>query len=292
MAEKLGLDMIPIILHGAGDCMNKGENHLRGGSITIKIYPRVRVGEKDYGADYHERTKLMLAFYRREYAILKEELETPDYFRRKLIRNYIYKGPVLEWYTRIKLSLESNYNLINSFVPREAKIVDIGCGYGYLSYLLGFVSPKRKITGIDYDVDKIEMANHCISKNDHVNFVAADAVEFSYDFSDVFILSDVLHYMSHDKQEILLENCIRHLNPKGVIIVRDADRDMEKRHRGTRYTEFFSTRSGFNKSDQNRLFFLSGKTIREIAAKHNMQIRVVDNSRLTSNVLFVLNNNR
>ncbi|MBN1790947.1 MAG: 1-acyl-sn-glycerol-3-phosphate acyltransferase [Bacteroidales bacterium] len=292
MAEKLGLDMIPIILHGAGDCMNKGENHLRGGSITIKIYPRVQVGDKAYGANYHERTKLMLAFYRREYAILKEEFETPDYFRKKLIRNYIYKGPVLEWYTRIKLSLENNYNLINSFVPREAKIVDIGCGYGYLSYLLSFVSPKRKITGIDYDADKIDMANHCISKNEHVNFFAADAIEFSYDFADVFILSDVLHYMSHEKQEVLLEKCIRNLNPKGVIIVRDADRDMEKRHRGTRYTEFFSTRSGFNKSDQNRLFFLSGKTIREFAAKHNLQTRVIDNSRLTSNVLFVLNNIR
>ncbi len=289
MAEKLGLDMLPIFLHGPGDCMNKGENHLRGGSITIKIYPRIKVGDKAYGADYHERTKTMLAFYRREYARIKEELETPDYFRKKLIRNYIYKGPVLEWYTRIKLSLEGNYNLINSYVPREARIVDIGCGYGYLSYLLSFVSPKRRILGIDYDADKIEMANHCISKSDNVNFIAADATEFPYDFADVFILSDVLHYMPDEEQENLLEKCIHYLNPKGVIIIRDADRDLEKRHRGARYTEFFSTRSGFNKSDQNRLYFLSGKTVREIAAKHNMQIQVIDNSRLTSNVLFILN---
>jgi hypothetical protein len=28
--------------------------------------------------------------------MLKKELETPSYFRKRLIRNYIYKGPVLE----------------------------------------------------------------------------------------------------------------------------------------------------------------------------------------------------
>ena len=288
MAETLGLDLLPIFIHGAGDCMNKGENHLRGGSITIKIYPRVKAGDKKFGIDYHEKTKSMLAFYRSEYAKIKEELEIPTYFRKKLIRNYIYKGPVIEWYTRIKLSLEGNYELINSLIPRDATVLDIGCGYGYLAYLLSFVSPKRKIQGVDYDADKIEMANHCISKNDRVDFVSADAFEFPFEKADVFVLSDVLHYLPHDKQEILLERCIGQLNPNGKIIIRDADRDLEKRHRGTRYTEFFSTRSGFNKSDQNRLFFFSGKTIQKIAMKHYLQTEIIDITRFTSNVLFVL----
>ncbi len=288
MAEKLNLDLLPIFIHGAGDCMNKGENHLRGGSITVKIYPRIKADDKTYGTDYHERTKFMLAFYRREFLKIREELETPTYFRKKLIRNFIYKGPVLEWYTRIKLSLEGNYELINSLVPRKAKVVDIGCGYGYLSYLLRFVSADRRILGIDYDEDKIEMANHCISKNDRVDFVSADAADYAFENADIFILSDVLHYLPHDKQEALLDRCIGTLNPGGKIIIRDADRDLEKRHRGTRYTEFFSTRSGFNKSDQNQLFFFSGKIIQEIATKHNLRTEIMDNSRYTSNVLFVL----
>jgi 1-acyl-sn-glycerol-3-phosphate acyltransferase len=288
MAEKFGLDLLPVFIHGAGDCMNKSENHLRGGSITVKIYPRVKPGDRGYGADYHEMTRSMLTFYRKEYEKMKEELETPGYFRKKLIRNYIYKGPVLEWYTRIKLSLEGNYKLINSNIPRDACIVDIGCGYGYLSYMLSFVSEKRIILGIDYDADKVEIANNCISKNDRVNFVTADAAEYAFKNADVFILSDVLHYLPEEMQDVLLEKCIGHLNPNGKIIIRDADRDLEKRHRGTRYTEFFSTRSGFNKADQNRLYFFSGRKIRDIATRHGFQTEVIDNSRLTSNMLFVL----
>jgi 1-acyl-sn-glycerol-3-phosphate acyltransferase len=288
IAERLKLDVLPIFIHGAGDCMNKGENHLRGGSITLKIYPRIKPGDPDYGSDYHEMARLMLSFYRREYAKIREELETPAYFRRKVIRNYIFKGPVLEWYTRIKLSLEGNYAHINSLIPREATITDIGCGYGYLSYLLGFVSPQRKILGIDYDADKIELANHCISKSEDINFIAADATEFTFHNADVFILSDVLHYLPDDKQTILLERCMEKLNPNGKIIIRDADRDLKKRHRGTKYTEFFSTRSGFNKADQNRLYFFSAQKIMDIANKYGFKTEIAESSRLTSNVLFVL----
>jgi 1-acyl-sn-glycerol-3-phosphate acyltransferase len=288
LAEKLGLDLLPVMIHGAGDCMNKRENHLRGGSVTLKIFPRIQVGSKEYGSDYHERTKTMLAFYRREYNNMKEELETPSYFRGKLIRNYIYKGPFLEWYTRIKLSLENNYELYDRYVPRDARVVDIGCGYGFISYMLAFVSDKREILGIDYDADKIELARHCISGNGQLQFVEADALSYPFQQADVFILSDVLHYLPADDQQVLLERCASRLNPGGVIIIRDADLDLKRRHMGTRYTEFFSTRLGFNKLQGNRLCFFSGDKIRQFAEKHSMQLETIDVAKLTSNMFYVL----
>lgn len=288
LAEKLNLDIVPVLIHGASDCMNKGENHLRSGKVTIKIFKRIHADDKNYGTDYHERTKSLLEFFRSSYNDLKLELETPEYFRKKLIRNYVYKGPILEWYTRIKLSMENNYDIIHRNVPLEASVVDIGCGYGMVSYMLNFTSGKRKILGIDYDEDKIVMANNCISKNENVNFVASDAVTFDYPKSDVFILSDVLHYMPEEKQERLLSACIRNLNEGGSIIIRDADKDLTKRHLGTRYTEFFSTHFGFNKAAENKLFFFSGSMISGIAEKHNMTVEITDRTKLTSNILYIL----
>jgi 2-polyprenyl-3-methyl-5-hydroxy-6-metoxy-1,4-benzoquinol methylase len=195
---------------------------------------------------------------------------------------------VLEWFTRIKLSIEKNYIAIHNNLPREAYIIDIGCGYGMISYLLSFTSEKRRILGIDYDNNKIELANNCISKNERINFVTADAVTYEYPQADVFILSDVLHYIPEEKQEQLLSRCIKHLNPGGVIIIRDADKDLIKRHLGTRYTEFFSTRFGYNKSLNGKLFFFSGKQIVELARKNNLNVEVIDNTRLTSNLLYIL----
>lgn len=291
MAHQLKVDLIPVIIHGAGDCMNKGENHLRGGSVTLRICKRIAPGDPLYGNDYHEMTKSMLRFFRKEYESMKVMLETPDYFRRKVIRNYIYKGPVLEWYTRIKLSLEGNYAPINDLVPREASIVDIGCGYGFLSYMLGFVSPSRKILGIDYDADKIELAENCISKTSNISFVSADATQYNFENADVFILSDVLHYLPEDKQDELIMQCMAKLNEGGKIIIRDADRDNKKRHWGTRYTEFFSTRSGFNKAKNNRLFFFSGNKISALAQSHGFSLHRTERSKLTSNIQVVLEKN-
>jgi 2-polyprenyl-3-methyl-5-hydroxy-6-metoxy-1,4-benzoquinol methylase len=230
----------------------------------------------------------MLNFYRQEWKRIREELETTSYFRGKLIRNYIYKGPLLEWYTRIKLRLENNYAIYDKYIPRRAKIVDIGCGYGFLVYMLSFVSRDRRITGIDYDPEKIELADHCISKHDGVTFVSADASTYPFENSDVFILNDMLHYMPEDKQKELLLRCAAHLNKGGMIMIRDADKDLAKRHLGTRYTEFFSTRSGFNKAKDNRLYFFSGQKIREIADDQGLQLEIVDNTKLTSNILYVL----
>jgi predicted exporter/1-acyl-sn-glycerol-3-phosphate acyltransferase/2-polyprenyl-3-methyl-5-hydroxy-6-metoxy-1,4-benzoquinol methylase len=288
MAEQLGLDLLPVFIHGASDCMTKGENHLRGGSITVKIYPRVRPDDPAYGADYHERTRNMLLFYRSEWVKIREELETPDYFRLKLVRNYIYKGPVLEWYTRIKLRLEDNYALFDRYVPRKAIVTDIGCGYGYLSLMLGFVSGERQILGIDYDEEKINLARNCISRGDHIRFEAGDANDFHFEPADVFIFGDMLHYLDPEHQEGLLDRCISLLHPGGRIIIRDADRDLNQRHRGTRYTEFFSTRSGFNKSDRHRLYFFSGSKVRELADRNGLKLEVIDNTHLTSNVMYVL----
>jgi SAM-dependent methyltransferase len=256
--------------------------------VTIKIFPRIKAEDRSIGKDYHERTKTLLNFFRSEYQKMKIELETPHYFRKKLVRNYIYKGPVLEWYTRIKLSLENNYETINKNVPREAEIVDIGCGYGMVSYMLSFTSENRKILGIDYDNDKIELANNCISKNDRIRFVTADAVTYEYPKADCFLLSDVLHYMPEEKQEQLLLSCIRNLNPGGTIIIRDADKDLQKRHIWTRYTESFSTRFGYNKSLNKKLFFFSGRRILEMASGNNMSVEVSESSQVTSNRLYIL----
>src|SRR5690606_41984808 len=68
-------------------------------------------------------------FRSREFAALSAELETTDYMRMPLIHRYIFKGPVLEWYMRVKLNLEKDYRFFNEIVPRDARIIDVGCGY-------------------------------------------------------------------------------------------------------------------------------------------------------------------
>lgn len=292
LADKLNLEILPVIIHGSGHCLTRGEVFLRSGHITVKIFNRINIKDGKFGDTYLLQAKFMAKFYREEYEKLKLKEETPDYFRDRLIKQYIYKGPVLEWYLKVKLKLEKNYVLFNELIPVKASIVDIGCGYGFMSFMLGYLSDNRNITGVDYDVNKIELANYCNSQNptfgNRVNFVQADIGDYSFPKSDVFILSDVLHYMPEEKQDILIKRCIENLNPNGIILIRDADRDLKKRHWGTKYTEFFSTRFGFNQMKYKRLYFISGKQISNIVSKYNMNLQIIDNTKFTSNLIYII----
>jgi uncharacterized protein len=290
IAEKLNIDIVPIIIHGTAFVQGKDDSFmLKPGRITVKYLPRISASDKSFGESYTEKTKNISKYFKAEYALMRKEIETVDYYFNRLSKNYIYKGPIVEWYMRVKVKLEDNYRLFESLLPKKGIITDIGCGYGFLPYMLSFMSEDRIIIGTDYDEEKIAVAANCFSRTKNVSFFAADATECELPKSDAFIMSDILHYLPAAEQEKLIEKCIRNLNQHGMILIRDADSSMSKRHWGTRYTEFISTNVGFNKT-KNKLEFVPSTFITDVVKKHNLSIEKIDNTKLTSNVIYVIKN--
>ncbi len=289
LAEKLNVDILPIMIHGTNYTLTKKDQLLKDGQLTVKILPRIKPDDKTYGDDYAARAKGIGRYFRSEFEMLRAEIEQPKYFRKQLIYNYLYKGPVLEWYMRIKTRLEKNYRPFNSIVPKQGKILDIGCGYGFMPYMLSFVAKERQITGIDYDEEKIDTAKHCFSKTNNINFVHSDVMGFEFEKYDCIIMADMLHYLQPDEQKLVIEKCISNLNSGGMVIIRDGDKDKEAMHKKTKLTEFLSTKVvNFNKTKETGLSFLSGNMIRTLAAAGRLSCEEMADSKLTSNTIFIL----
>ncbi len=295
LAEKLKLDILPVILHGVGDCITKGEPFLKSGSITIKILDRIKYNDKAFGANHTERSKMIRKLCQSEFEKMRLLLETPGYYHNQLIKNYIYKGPVLEWYLRIKLRLEENYSLFDHLLPKKGVITDIGCGYGFMAYMLKFVSNKREITGVDYDREKTDVAAHCIRNRNplfqEMSFVYAGAENYRLEQSDGIILSDILHYLPYADQEKILKLCISKLKPGGMLIIREGNTELQKRHKGTRISEIFSTRLlNFNKTknDEGKLFFTSKQKILSYVENAGLSVEVIDKTKHNSNLIYVI----
>jgi SAM-dependent methyltransferase len=290
LAQELGLDILPVIIHGSGRIMTKGEYFLKQGGVTIKFLPRISIEDKRLGESLLEKSRAIRRYMEDEHLKIIETEATPAYFREKLIKNYIYKGPVLEWYLKVKIRLEKNYELFHKHLPKEGQITDIGCGYGFMDYMLSFLSEGRKITGIDYDYEKIEVANNCPAKNERLNFIFGDALESELPKSKAFVLADVLHYFPEDEQEKLIIRCIENLEEGGTLIIRDADRQIGKKHAGTRLSEFFSTRMvGFNQTQEGskKLYFTSREKISGILSRYGMSVEVVEEGKMTSNIVII-----
>ena len=290
LAETLQLDILPILLYGNNKIIAKAQPfNIRKGIIYTEILPRIPADDLSFGTTYQERTKRISAYMKEGYARICREKNTTDNpaFYEALIQNYIYKGPVVEWYIRIKVKMERNYRLFNRLIPVQGQITDIGCGYGPLCYMLSLLSEDREILGIDYDEDKIALAQHGWLRNEHLQFRHGNALEYPLPESDVFILNDMLHYMSYEHQRTLLLKCADRLRSQGMIIIRDGNSANTSKHRLTRFTELLSTRIfNFNRT-AGELHFTTETQLREIAVTCGMNVEIIPNDKYTSNTIYI-----
>nr|WP_295923598.1 trifunctional MMPL family transporter/lysophospholipid acyltransferase/class I SAM-dependent methyltransferase [uncultured Dyadobacter sp.] len=289
LAEQLGLDIQPILLHGAHDVLPKNDFLIRPGALNVRVLPRIDYSDSRWGATLRDKTKQITAFFKAEFAAYRDEMEDTRYLKHKIFTNYVFKGPVLEWYFKVKWRLESkNYTYYNAQIGARKRILDLGCGYGYLSFYLHYKNPDRLITGIDYDEEKIAIAENSYHKTGNLRFLYDDIMAVDPGAQDVIFLNDVLHYLSREKQLILLDRCASALQPGGILFIRDGITDLTTKHRNTQKTEALSTGIfAFNRKTDEFHFFAS-QDIRDFAARNGLGYEMQEHSENTSNVLFIL----
>jgi hypothetical protein len=175
LADLLKLDILPMLIYGTGQISSKRQAfYIKHGTMAVRTMQRIEYGDKSFGTTYQEQAKMYRKWYREQYRLYAAEWSrtTDAYFKEAIIKNYIYKGPSLEWYMRIKCRLDGYYDLWDRLIPRNATITDIGCGYGQMSFMLALLSADRCVLGIDYDSEKIDQCNHSfLCKNGNVKFL-------------------------------------------------------------------------------------------------------------------------
>lgn len=109
----------------------------------------------------------------------------------------------LEWiFQRLAYETAQNHKLldgviVNSFLfsqlPKDAEVLDIGCGYGTVAATL--IPHVKSITGVDHNPDKIAVANKQVPQ---AQFYCDDAFDFlAGKKADVAILSHVLEHLDN-----------------------------------------------------------------------------------------------
>ena len=172
-ARELGLDILPLLIHGFGQALPKHHFCLHQGPLSMKVFPRMRVPEGDMAAF----TRQMRAFYTRAYADLCREKETPSFLAPRVRGNYLYKGHEALQECR-RVLVPSTYAEIQAR-PAGAAVLPDG-GNGVYALLLALSRPDIDVTAYIAEEDAFLTAVRCIDVPSNLTYIhgtAPDAEE-------------------------------------------------------------------------------------------------------------------
>jgi uncharacterized protein (DUF2062 family)/SAM-dependent methyltransferase len=153
-------------------------------------------------------------------------------FTRGYVRSKMNGDPIVR--ALFALSKESNFG----------EVADVGCGRGQLSLMLLEAKTATRSDGFDWDAAKIEEATRAADSLETAFFVG-DLRSAEIAACDTALLLDVLHYLTIEEQDALLERVAA--SSRNTIFVRELDPDRGWRSTVTRLQERITTRLGVNR---------------------------------------------
>jgi 2-polyprenyl-6-hydroxyphenyl methylase/3-demethylubiquinone-9 3-methyltransferase len=135
-----------------------------------------------------------------------------------------YEG--ITFKTRLFLTLRwklTPYLAMAKHLPRQGRILDLGCGHGLLALALALESPERSVIGIDHDVARVQAASHAAKAISNLQFQSGNLLDpISGSFSGIAMI-DVMHYFEPKLQHDIFTRAYQALEPNGALIVREVD---------------------------------------------------------------------
>jgi 2-polyprenyl-3-methyl-5-hydroxy-6-metoxy-1,4-benzoquinol methylase len=159
-----------------------------------------------------------------------------------------FSSPWLRNYVRSKLRSDRIYPAAYDLLGRSAEpILDVGCGVGLLGFYLRERACRQPILGLDLDTRKIRYgATIAAGRYRDIELRFQNIEAQLPDFRGNVALFDVLHYLPQRAQGALLARLAERVAPGGVLIIRDALREMRPRYWTTWLAEKFAQTISWN----------------------------------------------
>ena len=182
LAERLGLDIVPIVTHGIGHIFPKNEFILHKGRVDVSIFERISFDNQDFrnGRTSLECTKVFRHFYKEKYAELAREVETPDHLLPLVKGNYLYKGKDIQRSCRKQFADFESVKRAIEALPDEGEVLVKNCGYGERVLLAALVKKNLHIFALQ-PVEEFRLAaEHCTSRPENLHFIEQQTVKDNY----------------------------------------------------------------------------------------------------------------
>jgi 2-polyprenyl-3-methyl-5-hydroxy-6-metoxy-1,4-benzoquinol methylase len=148
----------------------------------------------------------------------------------KAIRDIVgsYDDLVIRMYSRVRFTILRQIFLeeIGQYLPRNGRILDLGCGFGLFSLYFASLGPERRITGIDQNERRVALARASAERLglSNVDYHVGDGLDWNSGESfDAIYLLDLVHHLPKESVPGFLERLRGRLRPGGVLVLKDIE---------------------------------------------------------------------
>ncbi|HVU26415.1 MAG TPA: 1-acyl-sn-glycerol-3-phosphate acyltransferase [Verrucomicrobiae bacterium] len=254
LAVEMKQDILPVILCDTNTAMPRAAYWFELYHAAVRALPRVTPQNFDYSQGATALMRHCEKIIRAALQQQLDELNTPRVLHRKVARLYRYQGKFVEQFVHWKMKMDPLFAALDEVVPRQGFILDLGCGYGLATHWLAQITDGRNFLSVDYDAEKIRVAQRTAPRHPRIRFEFQNILEFEFPACDAVLLLDVLHYWTPEKQEMILAKARRALRLGGKLILRDAARGKNAGHESVAFWEKIATRLGHNKTEEGLHF--------------------------------------
>lgn len=159
LADRLELDIVPMVLHGAGDFLPKKDFMLRRGEITLSILDRVSHDSRNPDLLFRKEASSYRRLIMEEYAKIAAEKEKFDYFRPLVSYKYAYRGwDIVARSKKTLKKIAADTGIIDNESPEVRNVRILNSGIGVFAIVYALVNKNVEVYAFEYDI-----RNHSIA---------------------------------------------------------------------------------------------------------------------------------
>ncbi|MCR4276891.1 MAG: class I SAM-dependent methyltransferase [Candidatus Roizmanbacteria bacterium] len=110
-------------------------------------------------------------------------------------------------------------------IPNDGSLLDIGCGYGFITNAIAILNPHLSVYGFDINKYRIKLAQNSVSNRNNIRFLVSDLNNKLDKLPKYNVITciDLLHHIEKKFHNRVIADIYDHLEKNGTLIIKDID---------------------------------------------------------------------